>query len=213
MAVGSPEVLSLDHRVGDPERIADAAVCEVRLHAALGIAKRFLRREHVQVHTFDPDQEKRPRQHIGDRLRYLVVLPVVGTVPVHPECGRRLRKLQQLGPVGLPHPAPVVARVEQPVLRLAGMRRGADQRHVDHVEQPRVRTVLVLALVLGDFLAGPRAHGPDPRAGAGRRHLAPGHAASRVLLRVGQAKDALDDHLRSPPLVGEQTALIWRARP
>src|SRR5690606_26279663 len=74
----------------------------------------------------------------------------------------------------------------------AGVWRGADQRHVNYIEQPRVRAVLVLPLVLRDFLARPGADGPDPWAGTSRRDLTPCHAAARVLLRVGKAHYALD---------------------
>jgi len=82
------------------------------------------------------------------------------------------------------------------------MRLMPDQRNIDDVKHSRVAAILVLALVFGDFLGRPRAHGSDPGTGTGVEHFPSGHAAAGHLLGVGKAKDAFyDRHLRLPLLV------------
>lgn len=88
---------------------------------------------------------------------------------------------------------PSAFRVEAPVFLLVISRMGADDRHVDDIEDAGFSAVFVAALVFGNSSMGQAAHGSDPRSGSTvRQDLFAGDAAPPVLPGVGEAHDPFD---------------------
>ena len=99
--------------------------------------------------------------------------------------------------LGTTHFHPVLLRVKEPILLPVMLRLEFKQRNIHNIHHPGVATILILALMLGNFLAPPGAHGSDPTRYSTIRYFLAGDTPATELPRIRKANDAFNHcHIR-----------------